>query len=466
MSIRCPTPAIRRLLATGTIFLSAFTATAADRNQMITVGDLRNDDGFYSVVFYYSPKPVHAPEATARSLAIRHLPRVTFSADTQRNVAAPVVGFEEESAPLRRFPVPPASYFVHAGRGITTNLIAEFSRTVTATRLVLVAPKAEVFRLGRAFTRLVGEFAATNSAVIWDSSTRECFSRSAWQTNREQAWGDRQIPDLSRQITIHLYQPDPKVAYLRAITLGMEKFALPDVVVEQLIPSENRPVGNLINAVCQSFAERPEIENPSEVKVRTREIQSPEARKRAKAGLLKGATEAATLALVVGTAQDGDPDNPLVELDFRHGQGTSNDERRQQVLSEMWGSEDAITGASHSADLLAASARARDRLNSLRKDFLEGLPPGSRFLVKGPFKRDDEGDEWMWVEVLKWESPERIDGVLQNDPFYIRKLRAGARVSVRTDAAFDYLWVKPDGTSEGNETGRLIEKQAGPTIRK
>ncbi len=345
-------------------------------------------------------------------------------------------------------------------------MIAEFSRTVTATRLVLVAPKAEVFRLGRAFTRLIGEFAATNSAVIWDSSTRECFSRSAWQTNREQAWGDRPIADVSRQITIHLYRPDPKVAYLRAITLGMEKFALPDVVVEQLIPSESQPVGNLINSICQSFAERPEIGDPSEVKVRTRDIQSPEARKRAKTGLLKGATAAATLALVVGTAQDGDPDNPLVGLDFRHGQGTTNDERRQQVLSEMWGSEDAITGASHSEELLAASARARERLISLRKNFLEGLPPSSRFLVKGPFKRDDEGDEWMWVEVLKWKSPGRIDGVLQNDPFYIRKLRAGARVSVQTDAAFDYLWVKPDGTSEGNETGRLIEQQAGPTIRK
>ena len=459
-------PSFQRLATTGALLASAIIGSAADQDRLMPAGDLRSDEGHYSVIFYYSPKPLHDPEATAKLLVKRHLPGVTFSSDKRRHIEPPVVGFEEEPAPLRRFPVPPASYFVHAGRGVTTNAIAEFSKTVTATRLVLVVPKGDVYRLGGAFTRLVGEFAVTNSAVIWDSATRECFSGPAWRTNRIQTWDDEAIPDMSRQITIHLYRPDPKTAYLRAITLGMEKFALPDVVVEQLIASENRPVGNLINSICQSFAEQPEIKNPSKVRFRMRDIQSSEARKRAQSGLLKGATESATLALLVGTSQDGDADNPLVELDFRHGQGTTNDERRQQVLSEMWGSEDVITGASHSEELLAASARARERMISLRRNFLEGLPPGSRFLVKGPFKRDDEGDEWMWVEVLKWESPDRIDGILQNDPFYIRKLRAGAKVSVQTEAAFDYLWVKPDGTREGNETGRLIEKQAGPTIRK
>ncbi len=164
--------------------MAAIVGSAADQRRPIAAGDIRNDQGFYSVVFYYSPKPVHGPEATAKSLVKRHLPGVTFATKAQRKTDPPVVGFEEESAPLRRFPVPPASYFVHAGRGITTNAIAEFSKTVTATRLVLLAPKTDVYRLGAAFTRLVGEFAATNSAVIWDSATRECFSYPAWETNR------------------------------------------------------------------------------------------------------------------------------------------------------------------------------------------------------------------------------------------------------------------------------------------
>ena len=72
----------------------------------------------------------------------------------------------------------------------------------------------------------------------------------------------------------------------------------------------------------------------------------------------------------------------------------------------------------------------------------------------------------MWVEVMQWSADGEIDGLLQNDPFHIKALRAGAKVRVKERDIFDYLLYRADGTTDGNETGELIQKQAGPERRK
>lgn len=67
----------------------------------------------------------------------------------------------------------------------------------------------------------------------------------------------------------------------------------------------------------------------------------------------------------------------------------------------------------------------------------------------------------VWKHILsltKWEGSS-IEGILQNDPFNIPELKAGARATVNQSDIFDYILNKPDGTSEGNETGKIIEQQ-------
>jgi uncharacterized protein YegJ (DUF2314 family) len=83
-------------------------------------------------------------------------------------------------------------------------------------------------------------------------------------------------------------------------------------------------------------------------------------------------------------------------------------------------------------------------------------------MLKAPFKRDDKkGNEWMWVEVMRWPESGLVEGILKNDPFYVSTLRAGARVEVKAADIFDYLFYRKDGSREGNETGDVISKQSG-----
>jgi uncharacterized protein YegJ (DUF2314 family) len=117
--------------------------------------------------------------------------------------------------------------------------------------------------------------------------------------------------------------------------------------------------------------------------------------------------------------------------------------------------------------LLAASARARKKVLSISKRYAKEPPFGEQLLVKVPFETSEGGSEWMWVEVVRWNG-DKIDGILQNDPFDVPALKAGSRVQAKASDVFDYILSKADGSREGNETGELLEarEKAGAATRK
>jgi uncharacterized protein YegJ (DUF2314 family) len=432
---------------------------------VLPAGDVRSKFGFYSVVFYYAPDPAVPTQAAAKELVEKFLPGVPFVTDSKQAPSPPFVAIQEEKAPLEKFPVPPDSFFKYKGHGLTGENIAAFRKTTMATSLLLVAPRDDVWVMGRRFTVFAHEFAVQTKAYIWDSATREGFSPEAWQQTRLNEWKDT-IPQISTQVTIDLYQSSDTSTYLRAVTLGMEKFALPDLVIEQLVGSDNRPGGNLINLVGQSLAETPRVTDANKRVIRISEIKNAAVRKKFEASFESGATGEITLALLVGRHDDGDAENSLVEIDFRNSPGRTIDERRAAALAKLWGSSDSIVGVKHDDELLAASQKARERLPELQATFAKGLPPGSRLLLKAPFQRDDSGNEWMWVEVMQWPKEGKVTGVLQNDPFYIRSLKAGAKVLINVSDVFDYILYRADGTAEGNTTGKLMEQRQPERISK
>jgi uncharacterized protein YegJ (DUF2314 family) len=433
----------------------------------IPAGDLRDDSGFYSIVFYYSPDPSADPEATARALVAKAFPGVPFLTEEKPEIRPPFIAIEDERAPLKIFPVPPTSYFKYAGRGLGAEAIAGIQKTSRATRLLLIAPREDVWKAGRKFTQLAHDFATATGATLWDSATRECFSREAWKEKRLTTWPeDQEIPDIKNHVTMHLYQPDDRSRYLRVITLGMEKFALPDLVVEKLVSSDGKGAGNLINLVAQLLAEKPQVTDATKVLFRVADLRSPTQRKYFEEDWLEKATGEIRLTLLKGKPDEGDPENRLIELDFRNAPGKTNEERRNAALSTLWGSKDEVVGVKHDAELLDASEQARAKLPALRKQFTAGLPPGERLLLKVPFARDDEGQEWMWVEVMQWPTSGKISGILQNDPFYIKSLRAGSKVRIEEGEVFDFIHYRADGTIEGNETGKIMQKRSEAETKK
>ena len=121
----------------------------------------------------------------------------------------------------------------------------------------------------------------------------------------------------------------------------------------------------------------------------------------------------------------------------------------------MFGSVAAVARVDAGSErVAAASARARRDLLAKKDHFSKPLQPNELLIVKAPFTHE-AGEEFMWVEVIEWKGSS-IRGILMNEPHFIKNLRAGAEVSLKEVDLYDYLWTKPDGTSIGNETGKVI----------
>ena len=124
-------------------------------------------------------------------------------------------------------------------------------------------------------------------------------------------------------------------------------------------------------------------------------------------------------------------------------------QRRLYVAAKVFGAH------ADDEELNAARARALRALRKLKPRFTQRQPALEHLIVKAPFTTRTNGVEWMWVEVVHWEG-KKLSGILQNDPYEVDDLKAGARVEVDEDSLFDYLYRRADGTDEGGETTKIL----------
>lgn len=339
------------------------------------------------------------------------------------------------------------------GRGLSRDQAQALQTVDDALLLRFAHPTAHTLPAYRAALQLAEQVARDTQGLLWDEETREVFTPDEWRKRRLDTWsGD--IPDVALQTVIHAYKGDRQV---RAITLGMVKFGLPDVVVDDFSWSNNRPMGNLVNALVQTLVEGATIKTPGQYDLDLRAIRHAQVKAGVLPTLKPNANAVAKLSLVNGKAESGDPDNRLLEIQFDRHPGPDRYARQDALLSALFGSEDGVTRVKHNQELLAASAAAKQRLPALREAFRKGLQPGEYILLKMPFPNSAGSNEWMWVEVMRWDG-DAISALLKNEPVDVPGLRGGQMVKVSQAKAFDYLRRYPDGREEGNETGKILQR--------
>jgi uncharacterized protein YegJ (DUF2314 family) len=383
------------------------------------------------------------------------------------------------AVPLEKYVPPDAESLHYAGRGLSPEQVKRLKTPAAAWVFDFACPAADATGTVRRSGDLMLRLARRNDALIWDEATRQVFSPDSWEKERVQGWDDgdaadtgaapatrpepRGIPDVSRHVTVHYYtlkEGRPP----RAITLGMSKFGCPDVVMQELPQADSHSALALINAVCQTMVERgapPESEKPRPFKVDLERLRHPKLKADALANLKPGASRVGMVTIRPATRDQGDPDNRLVELTFDRHQGKTPIERQTAFLGSFFGSVDRVSAARFDdAALNAARDRARQVLLTEKKaTFRKGPPLGEVLLVKAPFPTDDNSLEWMWVEVLNWDAGGTLTGILQNQPQKIAALKPGSEVTVKEADLFDYIIRRADGTSEGNETGKILEQR-------
>ena len=439
------------VMASLTLLFCSFCSK--DSEHIVPAGPLMEEYIHFQYAIYYIPRPSNDPSAVLKKLLADQYSELNL-VDKMKEYPDDlfVSAFVQENA-QKEYAPPDMEQLHYFGRGISKEQAEALQKCEVAYIIDFGHPGGKAFEGLRTANNIVETIARETNGILWDEETRETFSPDEWHEKRVASWTE-DIPDIANHITIHAYNSGE---YVRAITLGMCKIGLPDVVVEDFSWSSNRSMGHLINLFYQAIAEVPTIEKPGEFDLNLHAIKNKKARDPQIETLKENATAVALLSLKKGNWEEGDPNNRLIEISFDRCQGKDNHARQEQLLSSLFGWEDKVTSVRHNEELLAASQRAKEKLPLLYKAFIEGLQPGEYIRVKAPFERPDGGNEWMWVEIITWKG-NKIKGLLKNEPYYIPSLHGGQIVEVKQDEVFDYIRDYPDGSQDGNETGKIIQK--------
>lgn len=406
------------------------------------------------IAVYYPAPPTSDPLALMRTLApefkvfsvISELPK-------DKPGKAILLGMMEKDV-QKNYTVPSVEALAHFGRSLSAQQKQALQGARQALVMNFMYPKADTLAAVRAGSVLAEQVARRTGGLLWDEETRQVMTPDHWHKERLAGWTTA-VPDLASHIVIHSYKEGDMV---RAISLGMGKFGLPDLSVEQYPWSSNDAVQALINLLAQSLAEGGAVGPRGHYELAVRSIAHPGVRARMVESIHKQARGAARLTLVQGTAQEGDPANRIAEITFAAYPGPDATARQGAALHDLLGAEPAkVVAISHNDELERESERARARLPALQQLFAKGLRPGEYIMVKAPFATASDGTEWMWVEVTAWTGG-IIDGILTSTPRDIPALRAGQQVKVKQADLFDYLHQLPDGKTVGNTTSVIILK--------
>ncbi len=393
---------------------------------------------YYQFGIYYAPAPSKPPFEAAREIVKTQFEgRITYRDDSVKLEKGTYVVLREVGR--EEYAPPSETYLQHKGFGLTEAQRKALQDTATVLLIDVFEVKPDNLTYLTHVNELAAAIAEVTGGFVWDEETRELYAVKAWRQKRLPD-AEAAVPPILANTTMHAYAL-PSENY-RAVTLGMRKAGLPDLVVSEFPKAFWDPIMAMMRFLTTEVARGGPL-NP---------------RQQWKAGELKKQFNVPNhlpledISLVPAGRVEGDPENDLWMIDFSaypgenlHDQQAHLIERafppRQDILMEVWEERD---------EIMKLSEKAREQLKTKRDLFKKELAPKERLLVKAFVN-----GEYLWVDVKKWEE-DQLSGELMNDATADGKHKKGDPFGLPFEQVFDYLHVKGDGTEEGNETSKFI----------
>ncbi|MFY2560887.1 DUF2314 domain-containing protein [Corallococcus terminator] len=416
------------------------------------------------------PGPLFSPRATFR-FAVVHTPkpgipvlpkveelvRERFTALRLAGEGAPLPTVRASERALKDHPLPEQRMLELAARGLSPQEQAQLaaSERVTVLEFTTEPPAFEAVRQAHA---LALELARASGGLLWDEHAGEFFSVEGWHERRLEGW-DGGEPILQRHFNTRVYAEWDGTS--RLMTAGLGTFGLPDLGVQQVPAPLSGTVGTFMNLVAQLMLEGTAIRKDGVFPITVDALKLASYREALLQQVPPEAPRRTLIGLLPVDPNDVEGENRLLEIIFKARPGDNPSERPYAAIAEVFGTQAEIVHVEEDPELLAASRRAVETLlTRVKPRFQEGLELESKLLVKARFTTHDGGIEWMWVHVTRWEGSV-LHGVLNSEPEAVPELKAGAPVTVGEDSLFDYILEREGGTTEGNETQRLLLERAG-----
>lgn len=414
---------------------------------------LRAPEIYWSVLLFHPKPPAKEFVANTRKLLGAKYPQLNppAVADKPRPEAVVEPARDEDLDPIDE------DMLRYHGRSLTPEERKSLMQARQATVLSFRIPFEKRYETLLSAMRFAYQVASEQNAFLWDAETREYFSPKGWKQSRLDGWSGG-VPFVQAHIVLHVYQEGEG---LRVISLGMAKFGLPDLVVENVSQALSEDMGRLVNTVAQLLAEGGlALSANGAMEVELSKLKDARLKERLETRLQKGALRRVKLQALEARRDRGDPDNPLLELGFP-GTGALHT-RHVAALDALFGRQldETTPVAPGDPELEEVARKARARLVELRERVERGMRPPEQLLLKAGFKTDDGNLEFMWFEVTSWQAGS-WRGSLANEPHDVSTLRMGSPVSVPEAEVVDYVYMSPFGQREGGESSLILLRRQG-----
>jgi len=320
-----------RALSTGAPQPSGSVATArpaeGSAREAFPAGDVFSERVRILLGLFYTEAPAERPDDRLRAIQAKEFRGLTLVDRLDSFTATPALAIA--SPRIDDYPPPTKELVSLVTHGLSAAQMLALPRSQAVLALETLAAKGEAVRTLREVSLLAATVAKETGAVICDRHTGECFSEASWRAQRIAGWTD-DTPSLDHHVVI---RPGPSGDVERAVTLGMAKLGLPDVVIESFPGSLSRDVASLIRLVCQTLFERGRLETQGRLTLDLDALRETDVKKVLHDAARPSAQRKAEIRVVVGKRREGDPDNRLLEI-------SAPEPALRELLSTLFGSSE------------------------------------------------------------------------------------------------------------------------------
>ena len=246
------------------------------------------------------------------------------------------------SPDLDELPVPSADELSRFGRDLTPAQVETAQGSKGAIVFSWLLDADPTYAELRKAETLVYEVAQKNGGFLWDDTTRELFSPDSWKKARLDGW-QGEIPDARRHFTTHYYESATELGRRhRAVTLGLAKLGLPDLVVEDLPPPLWGAMKVLLDAIAQGLVEGAPLLAEGKLTIDLKALHHAAAKGAFVAAAGPNATFRGHVSLGIVDPEEGDADNRLAEVRFDGYPGQTEPERQAAGLRAILGDVAAV----------------------------------------------------------------------------------------------------------------------------
>jgi uncharacterized protein YegJ (DUF2314 family) len=340
--------------------------------------------------------------------------------------AAPPMGSKPPTAlvfapTIAQFPPPAPDLLAHFTRGLTAAQAGDVSAAKGVVVFSAMLDDDPTFARMRAGEQLFADVATAQKGFVWDQDTREMFSPEAWKKLRLDGW-EGNVPFARHHIAIHQYEFTHN--HFRAITLGMVKFGLPDLAVDDIAPAQTVAFDWVLGAVAQALVEGVSPDKKGEMVVDLDGLRNFGARQYFLDQAAASADKKVTALKTIAGITPADKLHPAI----------GRDEELEGVMQ-----------------------RVQTRLPVVADAFQKGLPAGERIEVKAPFDSDDGLVEWIWVDVTDWKAGV-LHGTAHGEPRAVKAIHKGQPLELQQAQIADYVWFAAGGArKEGGEAADILK---------